>query len=53
MALRAKEPKPVNVVTRAQAQQQVAHPTIEEEKIERSFSNSWKARRQRRVAAKK
>ena len=39
--------KPINVVTRAQAQQQVAQPTIEEEKSERSSSNLWKARRQR------
>ena len=32
--------KPVNVVTRDQAQQQVAQPTIEEEKSKRSFPNS-------------
>ena len=45
--------KPVNVVTRAQAQEQVAQPTIEEGKSERSSPNSWKVRRQRRVVAKK
>ena len=45
--------KPVNVVTKAQAQEQVAQPMIEEGKSERSSPNSWKARRQRRVATKK
>ena len=49
----SKGSKPVNVVTRAQAQQQAAQPTIEEEKSKRSSPNSWKARRQRRVATKK
>ena len=45
--------KLVNVVTKTRAQQQATQPTIEEEKFERSSPNSWKARRQRRVAAKK
>ena len=43
---------PVNVMTRAQAQKQAAQPT-EEGRTEKSSPDSWKARRQRRVATKK
>ena len=48
---KSKGSKPINVITRAQ--QQATQSKTKEENSKRSSPNSWKARRQRQVAAKK
>ena len=45
--------KPVNVVRRAQALKDAAQQTEDEGKSEKSSPSSWKARRQKRVVAKR
>ena len=49
----SKEVTPLMAVTRAQAQRKAAQPSTDKEGSAMPYPNSWKARKQRRVATKK